>query len=138
MQARLAELNKDLFAPLRGDQSLQAPCPLHRSPTVPGVSLEYLTKVCPRPCAATSTRAFWLSSLPSTAGGGTEALEWRAWVPGCGVRQACLTSLSNGGYYGPFVESEGWYTGPFPPKSRPEVIGDDVYRATVRDEAYSA
>ncbi len=27
MQARLAELNKDLFAPLRGDQSLQAPCP---------------------------------------------------------------------------------------------------------------
>jgi hypothetical protein len=22
--------------------------------------------------------------------------------------QACLASLSNGGYYGPFVESEGW------------------------------
>lgn len=41
---------------------------------------------------------------------------------------ACRVGLKNGGYYGPFVDSEEYYTGPFPRKSFKERLSDEVYR----------
>eukprot|EP00854_Cymbomonas_tetramitiformis_P016233 gene16233-19265_t len=39
-------------------------------------------------------------------------------------RQSCMKALEVGGYYGPFLDTEGWYTGPFPSINRVQQLKD--------------
>ena len=59
-----------------------------------------------------------------------ETLNRGLFLPGRGEMstQACLTGLSKGGYYGPFVDAEGYYTGPFPKRDAEQIAADEAYK----------
>ena len=42
---------------------------------------------------------------------------------------ACRIGLENGGYYGPFISTSEYYTGPFPARSFKERVSDAIYRS---------
>jgi hypothetical protein len=52
---------------------------------------------------------------------------------------ACLTGLSKGSYYGPFVDADSYYTGPYPKRTIEQEAKDEVsmrivYEPSAKDE----